>query len=129
MACWAGFFFMLVYSFIFFSIKVVDFIKKKLYISLYCPYCLCYLITSLFFWYCVFLALLIIDLLILQVPTLFDKQGAQLLAVGFLVLSRTWISDRIASLNGKFECHFWNMDYVIKLPISLERNKFPQEPR
>ncbi|XP_022942560.1 ABC transporter D family member 1-like [Cucurbita moschata] len=34
------------------------------------------------------------------VPTLFDKQGAQLLAVGFLVLSRTWISDRIASLNG-----------------------------
>ncbi|MBA0671101.1 hypothetical protein Goklo_024539, partial [Gossypium klotzschianum] len=34
------------------------------------------------------------------VPTLFDKQGAQLLAVAFLVVSRTWISDRIASLNG-----------------------------
>lgn len=29
-----------------------------------------------------------------------DKQGAQLLAVAILVLSRTWISDRIASLNG-----------------------------
>lgn len=37
---------------------------------------------------------------IVQVPTLFDKQGAQLAAVAFLVLSRTWISDRIASLNG-----------------------------
>lgn len=35
-----------------------------------------------------------------QVPTVFDKQGAQLLAVAFLVVSRTWISDRIASLNG-----------------------------
>ncbi|KAI4345241.1 hypothetical protein L6164_012381 [Bauhinia variegata] len=34
------------------------------------------------------------------VPTLFDKQGAQLLAVAFLVVSRTWVSDRIASLNG-----------------------------
>ncbi|KAL1366138.1 ABC transporter D family member 1 isoform X2 [Arachis ipaensis] len=34
------------------------------------------------------------------VPTIFDKQGAQLLAVAFLVVSRTWISDRIASLNG-----------------------------
>ncbi|PPS05583.1 hypothetical protein GOBAR_AA15060 [Gossypium barbadense] len=34
------------------------------------------------------------------VPTLFDKQGAQLLAVAFLVVLRTWISDRIASLNG-----------------------------
>uniref|UniRef100_A0A1D1Z638 ABC transporter D family member 1 n=2 Tax=Anthurium amnicola TaxID=1678845 RepID=A0A1D1Z638_9ARAE len=34
------------------------------------------------------------------VPTLLDKQGAQLLAVAFLVASRTWISDRIASLNG-----------------------------
>nr|GEX41202.1 zinc finger, CCHC-type [Tanacetum cinerariifolium] len=29
-----------------------------------------------------------------------DKQGAQLLIVIVLVLSRTWISDRIASLNG-----------------------------
>jgi len=35
-----------------------------------------------------------------QVPTLFDKQGARLLAVVFLVVSRTWVSDRIASLNG-----------------------------
>ncbi|QHN81675.1 ABC transporter D family member [Arachis hypogaea] len=34
------------------------------------------------------------------VPTVFDKQGAQLLAVAFLVVSRTWVSDRIASLNG-----------------------------
>ncbi|MQM14516.1 hypothetical protein Taro_047449, partial [Colocasia esculenta] len=34
------------------------------------------------------------------VPTLLDKQGAQLLAVALLVVSRTWISDRIASLNG-----------------------------
>ncbi|KAK3163104.1 hypothetical protein QOZ80_1BG0097720 [Eleusine coracana subsp. coracana] len=34
------------------------------------------------------------------VPKLFDKQGAQLLAVALLVFSRTWISDRIASLNG-----------------------------
>ncbi|QCD98659.1 ATP-binding cassette [Vigna unguiculata] len=34
------------------------------------------------------------------VPTILDKQGAQLLAVAFLVVSRTWVSDRIASLNG-----------------------------
>ncbi|XP_039156220.1 ABC transporter D family member 1-like [Eucalyptus grandis] len=34
------------------------------------------------------------------VPTVLDKQGAQLLAVAVLVLSRTWVSDRIASLNG-----------------------------
>ncbi|KAK9950345.1 hypothetical protein M0R45_005839 [Rubus argutus] len=34
------------------------------------------------------------------IPTVIDKQGAQLLAVAFLVVSRTWISDRIASLNG-----------------------------
>ncbi|KAL5728452.1 ATP-binding cassette sub- D member 1 [Ranunculus cassubicifolius] len=34
------------------------------------------------------------------VPKVFDKQGAQLFAVSLLVLSRTWISDRIASLNG-----------------------------
>lgn len=34
------------------------------------------------------------------VPTVLDKQGAQLFAVSLLVLSRTWISDRIASLNG-----------------------------
>ncbi|KAJ4967016.1 hypothetical protein NE237_018865 [Protea cynaroides] len=34
------------------------------------------------------------------VPTLLDKQGAQLFALALLVLSRTWISDRIASLNG-----------------------------
>lgn len=33
-------------------------------------------------------------------PTVLDKQGAQLLAVAVLVVSRTWISDRIASLNG-----------------------------
>ncbi|KAL5228706.1 hypothetical protein ABZP36_016971 [Zizania latifolia] len=34
------------------------------------------------------------------VPKLFDKQGGQLLAVALLIFSRTWISDRIASLNG-----------------------------
>ncbi|XP_077248712.1 ABC transporter D family member 1-like [Tasmannia lanceolata] len=34
------------------------------------------------------------------VPTVLDKQGAQLFAVSLLVVSRTWISDRIASLNG-----------------------------
>ncbi|CAL4971967.1 unnamed protein product [Urochloa decumbens] len=34
------------------------------------------------------------------VPKLLDKQGGQLLAVALLVFSRTWISDRIASLNG-----------------------------
>ncbi|KAM7517453.1 hypothetical protein LguiB_016415 [Lonicera macranthoides] len=34
------------------------------------------------------------------VPTVLDKQGAQLLTVAILVISRTWISDRIASLNG-----------------------------
>ncbi|XP_042507671.1 ABC transporter D family member 1-like [Macadamia integrifolia] len=34
------------------------------------------------------------------VPTLLDKQGAQLFFVALLVMSRTWISDRIASLNG-----------------------------
>ncbi|KAG1331147.1 ABC transporter D family member 1-like [Cocos nucifera] len=34
------------------------------------------------------------------VPTLLDGQGAQLFAVALLVVSRTWISDRIASLNG-----------------------------
>ncbi|CAI0420305.1 unnamed protein product [Linum tenue] len=34
------------------------------------------------------------------VPTVLDKQGAQLLAVALLVISRTFVSDRIASLNG-----------------------------
>lgn len=34
------------------------------------------------------------------IPTVLDKQGAQLLAVVLLVVSRTWVSDRIASLNG-----------------------------
>ncbi|KAI4317255.1 hypothetical protein L6164_025142 [Bauhinia variegata] len=34
------------------------------------------------------------------VPTLFDKQGVHLFAVAFLVVSRTWVSDRIAQLNG-----------------------------
>ncbi|KAG9444196.1 hypothetical protein H6P81_015536 [Aristolochia fimbriata] len=34
------------------------------------------------------------------VPTLLDKQGVHLLSVAILVVSRTWISDRIASLNG-----------------------------
>ncbi|KAI5387231.1 hypothetical protein KIW84_073395 [Lathyrus oleraceus] len=34
------------------------------------------------------------------VLTVFDKQGAQLLVVSLLVVSRTWVSDHIASLNG-----------------------------
>ncbi|KAM0940004.1 putative ABC-type fatty-acyl-CoA transporter [Dioscorea sansibarensis] len=34
------------------------------------------------------------------VPTMLDEQGAHLLTVALLVMSRTWISDRIASLNG-----------------------------
>ncbi|KAJ6806420.1 ABC transporter D family member 1 [Iris pallida] len=34
------------------------------------------------------------------VPTLLDRQGAQMFAVALLVVSRTLISDRIASLNG-----------------------------
>lgn len=38
----------------------------------------------------------------LQVPSLFDRQGAKFFAVALLVVSRTWISDRIASLNGMF---------------------------
>lgn len=40
---------------------------------------------------------------IFQVPTVLDKQGARLFAVAILVVSRTWVSDRIASLNGKFQ--------------------------
>ncbi|KAL3681209.1 hypothetical protein R1sor_024165 [Riccia sorocarpa] len=40
------------------------------------------------------------SLLKILVPKLFDKQGAQLLAVGLLVVGRTFISDRIADLNG-----------------------------
>lgn len=44
--------------------------------------------------------LLTFKLLAFQVPTLLDRQGAQLLAVAFFVVSRTWVSDRIASLNG-----------------------------
>ncbi|KAH9718662.1 ABC transporter D family member 1 [Citrus sinensis] len=46
------------------------------------------------------LPLRVADMFKVLVPTVFDKQGAQLLAVAFLVVSRTWISDRIASLNG-----------------------------
>lgn len=46
------------------------------------------------------LPLRIAHMLRILVPTVLDKQGAQLLAVAFLVVSRTWVSDRIASLNG-----------------------------
>ncbi|KHG01277.1 ABC transporter D family member 1 [Gossypium arboreum] len=42
------------------------------------------------------------------VPTVFDKQGAQLLAVAFLVATRTWLSDQIATLNGT------TVKYVLK---------------
>ena len=38
-------------------------------------------------------------------PSLLDKQGAKLFAVALLVVSRTWISDRIASLNGNAQNH------------------------
>ncbi|KAH7446286.1 hypothetical protein KP509_01G050100 [Ceratopteris richardii] len=34
------------------------------------------------------------------VPSLYGKQGGQLMAVALLVIARTWISDRIAHLNG-----------------------------
>jgi len=47
-----------------------------------------------------FSSLHIFLLLMFQVPTILDKQGAHLLAVAFLVISRTFVSDRIASLNG-----------------------------
>lgn len=46
------------------------------------------------------LALRVASMFRILVPTVLDKQGAQLLAVAFLVVSRTWVSDRIASLNG-----------------------------
>ncbi|AQK95650.1 ABC transporter D family member 1 [Zea mays] len=46
------------------------------------------------------LPLRVAAMLKILVPRLFDKQGGQLLAVAVLVFSRTWISDRIASLNG-----------------------------
>ena len=42
-------------------------------------------------------------LYIFQVPSLYGKQGAQLISVALLVVARTWISDRIAYLNGEFE--------------------------
>ncbi|KAK1294460.1 ABC transporter D family member 1 [Acorus calamus] len=44
------------------------------------------------------------------VPTLVDKQGAQLFAISLLVVSRTWISDRIASLNGTSVKHVLEQD-------------------
>ncbi|XP_024394443.1 ABC transporter D family member 1 isoform X1 [Physcomitrium patens] len=44
------------------------------------------------------------------VPTLSDKQGGQLLAVALLVLGRTWISDRIADLNGTSVKHVLQQD-------------------
>ncbi|XBI65156.1 hypothetical protein VPH35_045076 [Triticum aestivum] len=46
------------------------------------------------------LPLRVAAMLNILVPKLLDKQGGQLLAVAVLVFSRTWISDRIASLNG-----------------------------
>lgn len=45
-----------------------------------------------------------------QVPSVFDKQGAQLFAVSLLVVSRTIISDRIASLNGMFNVLYLQWD-------------------
>jgi len=56
-----------------------------------------------------------------------DKQGAQLLAVAFLVVSRTWVSDRIASLNGISSFIFWLV--VIAFPeCCTEMQHFLQEP-
>ncbi|XP_065875932.1 ABC transporter D family member 1 [Euphorbia lathyris] len=46
------------------------------------------------------LALRVAAMFKILVPTVLDKQGAHLLSVAFLVVSRTWVSDRIASLNG-----------------------------
>ncbi|XP_065881144.1 ABC transporter D family member 1-like isoform X2 [Euphorbia lathyris] len=46
------------------------------------------------------LALRVAALFRILVPTLLRNQGAQLIAVSFLVVSRTWVSDQIASLNG-----------------------------
>jgi ABC-type uncharacterized transport system fused permease/ATPase subunit len=44
------------------------------------------------------------------VPTLSDKQGGQWLAVALLVLGRTWVSDRIADLNGTSVKHVLQQD-------------------
>ena len=45
-----------------------------------------------------------------QVPTILDKQGAHLVAVALLVISRTFVSDRIASLNGtNIQCGFMHL--------------------
>lgn len=56
-------------------------------------------------------------------PTVLDKQGAQLLAVAVLVLSRTWISDRIASLNGitafDYACFLINAVTSVITPILI----------
>jgi hypothetical protein len=55
------------------------------------------------------------------VPTLSDKQGGQWLAVALLVLGRTWVSDRIADLNGASQAltlifmPLWVRDIVIVL--------------
>ncbi|XP_031495991.1 ABC transporter D family member 1 [Nymphaea colorata] len=45
-------------------------------------------------------AIRVANMLKILVPSLFDKQGSKLFAVAVLVISRTWVSDRIASLNG-----------------------------
>lgn len=58
-------------------------------------------------------------------PTVLDKQGAQLLAVAVLVVSRTWISDRIASLNGiimsELSCHIplFKLLHLFKIMFTL----------
>ncbi|KAJ9177606.1 hypothetical protein P3X46_012809 [Hevea brasiliensis] len=46
------------------------------------------------------LALRVSAMFRILVPTFLDKQGAQLLVLAFLVVTRTWVSDQIASLNG-----------------------------
>jgi hypothetical protein len=52
------------------------------------------------------------SLLKILVPTILGKQGGQLLAVALLVVSRTWISDRIADLNGTSLKHVLHQDKV-----------------
>ena len=71
--------------------------------------------------------LLTSKLVVFQVPTLLDRQGAQLLAVAFLVVSRTWISDRIASLNGIFVSLFKHF-MIIGIMFLIEVRIISQEP-
>lgn len=59
-----------------------------------------------------------------QIPTIFDKQGAQLLAVACLVVSRTLISDRIASLNGKHTPYCYLISFIDRVPFLTSNHDF-----